>query len=573
MKLFDVFTKKAPNKVFCAIFLGALAGIAYSLLIPLVLKALQPSLGGLATESDQLELFGWQVSSAKFAIAFAILCALIFVTRSLSQVLLTRVALEVTTQMRKDMYDRIRKAPIVALEKVGSAKLIAALTTDVQRIVMGARVLPDLLTNGVTLLGMMIFLYYLNRDVFLFVAYCIVFGVVTYQLPMYVSRVYITKSRKHVDNLQEGIRGIINGAKELKLNRAKSDDYFDYALHQQESHILASDKIAQSVLRVAVNYGDILSFMVIGMISFVFVNYHQISSSELIGVVMVLLYIAGPVSVILNAIPQIAIAKVSVRKVNTLLETLPEEQFIEKISPLPEWQSIRFDDVSFRYLSVDDKPGFKVGPLSFEIRKGEVVFIVGGNGSGKSTLSKLMTLHYQATEGDIYFGDTKVTMESLASCREEVAAIYSDYHLFKRLFGLKVDPERITQLLRALDLNEKVKVVDNAFSTTSLSDGQRKRLALLVSVLEDKSLYLFDEWAADQDPEFKEIFYTEILPQLKSANKAVVVISHDDRYFKIADKVIRMEQGQLSILQPIATDSSPTTELKQLSGQLNAIIQ
>lgn len=412
MKLFDVFTKKAPNKVFCAIFLGALAGIAYSLLIPLVLKALQPSLGGLATESDQLELFGWQVSSAKFAIAFAILCALIFVTRSLSQVLLTRVALEVTTQMRKDMYDRIRKAPIVALEKVGSAKLIAALTTDVQRIVMGARVLPDLLTNGVTLLGMMIFLYYLNRDVFLFVGYCIVFGVVTYQLPMYVSRVYITKSRKHVDNLQEGIRGIINGAKELKLNRAKSDDYFDYALHQQESHILASDKIAQSVLRVAVNYGDILSFMVIGMISFVFVNYHQISSSELIGVVMVLLYIAGPVSVILNAIPQIAIAKVSVRKVNTLLETLPEEQFIEKISPLPEWQSIRFDDVSFRYLSVDDKPGFKVGPLSFEISKGEVVFIVGGNGSGKSTLSKLMTLHYQATEGDIYFGDTKVTMES-----------------------------------------------------------------------------------------------------------------------------------------------------------------
>lgn len=136
-----------------------------------------------------------------------------------------------------------------------------------------------------------------------------------------------------------------------------------------------------------------------------------------------------------------------------------------------------------------------------------------------------------------------------------------------------MDPERITQLLRALDLNEKVKVVDNAFSTTSLSDGQRKRLALLVSVLEDKSLYLFDEWAADQDPEFKEIFYTEILPQLKSANKAVVVISHDDRYFKIADKVIRMEQGQLSILQPIATDSSPTTELKQLSGQLNAIIQ
>ncbi|MBQ4844737.1 cyclic peptide export ABC transporter [Pseudoalteromonas sp. MMG005] len=566
MKLFDVFTKKAPNKVFIAILLGAVAGIAYSLLIPLVLKALEPTLGGLATDSDKLQVFGWVISSAKFAIAFCILCGLIFITRSLSQVLLTHIALEVTTEMRKDMYYRIRKAPIFSLEKVGSAKLIAALTTDVQRIVMGARVLPDLLTNGVTLLGMMIFLFYLNSDVFFFVAYCILFGVVTYQLPMYVSRIYITRSRKHVDHLQEGIRGIIQGAKELKLNKAKSDDYFDHALYQQERQILASDKIAQSVLRVAVNYGDILSFMVIGMISFVFVNYHQVSSSELIGVVMVLLYIAGPVSVILNSIPQIAIAKVSVRKVNALLNTLPEETCIEHVQAIDSWHQIRFDKVNFQYTAHDDSPGFKVGPLSFEIQKGEIVFIIGGNGSGKSTLSKLITLHYQPSEGDIYFGNTKVTEETLASCREELTAIYSDYHLFKRLFGLKVEPERIQLLLAALDLTDKVNVVDNAFSTTSLSDGQRKRLALLVSVLEDKHLYLFDEWAADQDPEFKNVFYTEILPQLKAENKAVVVISHDDRYFKVADKIIRMEQGLLSMQQPVTTVPSTSPELAELNG-------
>lgn len=565
MKLFDVFTKNAPNRVFIAILLGAVAGIAYSLLIPLVLKALEPSLGQLATDEDQVQLFGWVVSNAKFAIAFSILCGLIFVARSSSQVMLTQVALEVTTEMRKSMYQRIGKAPIAALESVGSAKLIASLTTDVQRIVMGARVLPDLLTNAVTLFGMMIFLYYLNADVFFFVAYCILFGVVTYQIPMYISRQYMTRSRSHVDDLQEGIRGIIQGAKELKLNKAKSKDYFEFALYQQESKILASDKVAQSVLRIAVNYGDILSFMVIGMISFVFVNYHQVSSSELIGVVMVLLYIAGPVSVILNSIPQLAIAKVSVRKVNALLNSLPEENATTALVALEPWQQIRFNNVSFQYGSPNEKGGFRVGPLNFVINKGEVVFIVGGNGSGKSTLSKLITLHYQSSDGEIYFGKTKVTEHTLSSCREEITAIYSDFHLFKRLFGLKVQAERVDTLLAALQLSDKVRVTDNEFSTTSLSDGQRKRLALLVSVLEDKQLYLFDEWAADQDPEFKAVFYTKILPQLKAENKAVVVISHDDRYFSVADRIIRMEQGLLSVHQAKQFVYSPSPELAELT--------
>jgi len=59
-------------------------------------------------------------------------------------------------------------------------------------------------------------------------------------------------------------------------------------------------------------------------------------------------------------------------------------------------------------------------------------------------------------------------------------------------------------------------------------------------------VYLFDEWAADQDPVFKKVFYTQLLPELKARGKAVLVISHDERYFGAADRVIRLDYGKLA---------------------------
>jgi ABC-type siderophore export system, fused ATPase and permease components len=100
-------------------------------------------------------------------------------------------------------------------------------------------------------------------------------------------------------------------------------------------------------------------------------------------------------------------------------------------------------------------------------------------------------------------------------------------------------------LLAALQLTQKVTLKEGKFSTLALSTGQRKRLALLVAWLEDRPFYLFDEWAADQDPAFREVFYHQLLPALTARGKAVVVITHDDRYFHLADRCLKLEWGQL----------------------------
>lgn len=557
MTLFDAFTRKAPNQVFLSIVLGALAGICYALLIPLVLNSVAPDGDRFASAGAELYTFlGFEVAQYRFAGAFLATCVFILLARSVSQIGLLRISMDVATDLRIRIYHRVSRAPLVELERMGAPKLIAALTTDVARIVMGARMLPDLLIAVVTLVGMLGFLLYMNAAVFWFVMGAIVFGVVSYQVPMFFGNRYFTRSRLVADELQESIRGLIQGAKELKLNARKRHAFFRDLLLANEQQILELDKRGFTIVRAAMNYGDLISFFVIGAITYIFINYHAVSNTELLGVIMALLYVTGPVTSILNYIPQIVVARVSLNKVNQILAELPEEDANEAERPALQWDSVRFEGVCYQHAARGDGEGFRLGPVDLELARGQIVFVVGGNGSGKSTLSKLITLHYLPQQGAVRFGDTLLDRDSLLACREQVSAIYTDYHLFDRLLGVGGIgmQERIDEYLALLQLQHKVSVKDGRFSTLALSDGQKKRLALLVAFLEDKALYLFDEWAADQDPVFKQVFYHRLLPELKARNKAIVVISHDDRYFHVADRIVVMEEGRVARTHTVSAE-------------------
>lgn len=547
MKLFSQFATHAPNRVFVSVVLGALSGICYALLIPLVLSAIRAEDPRLAQVAAPLPRFlGIEIAHAPFAVVFAAICLIILLARTLSQIMLTRIAIDVASGLRTRMYSRIANAPLPALERIGPARMIAVLTTDVPRIVLGARMMPDLLIDIVMLVGMLGFLLVLNTHVFLYVIGCIVFGVVTYQVPMLLGRRYFIRARTGFDGLQESIHGLIHGIKELKLNDAKRGAFFDEVIMKHETDVRTNEKAGHTVVRAASNYGDLLSFFVIGSIVFILVNYRTITSEDLIGVVMVLLYITGPIAIILNAIPQLSISRVSLKRFAALFEEIPAESLSAHQEVAREWSELSFEQVCYQHARKEGG-GFQVGPLDLTLRKGEITFIVGGNGSGKSTLSKLITLHYRPSAGRICFGGQEVTDASLGSLRQGIGAIYSDYYLFDRVLGQDdaTAAPQVQRLLAELRLEHKIEFRDGRFSTLSLSDGQRRRLALLVAVMEDKELYLFDEWAADQDPIFKAVFYHEILPALKQRNKVIVAISHDDRYFDVADQIITMEEGAI----------------------------
>lgn len=546
MKLFGLFTNKAPTKVFLSMLLGIVAGISYALLIPVVLVSIGSRIDQKAASSEMTRTFlTFEVSNYKFALLFLSICIFILICRTISHVLLTRVAIDATTELRIKTYRQIMNAPIAELEKMGSSKLLVAITADVTRIVFGATAVPNVLVNLVTITGMLGYLFLLSANVFWFTVGAIVFGVVTYQIPMFIGGRYFQRGRAKMDVLQEAIRGLIHGTKELKLSKVKRDRYFDEVLLASEYDVQSNSKTANTIVSLAANYGDLLSFFVIGVVAYIFVSYYAISTEALVGAIMSLLYLSGPVVAILFAMPTLSNAQVSYRNMKRVFDELSKEPASEEIKPLPEWDSIRFSNVTYRYEGSDHS--FELSPVDLEVPKGEITFIVGGNGSGKSTLCKLMALHYSPAAGDIYFGNVKIDAQTLNSARQYVSAIFTDYYLFDRLLGSlsEVDESLVNRYLTKLEIDRKVTVKDGKFSTLALSDGQKKRLALVVAFLEDRDVYLFDEWAADQDPIFKQVFYYNILPELKARNKAVVVITHDDRYFHIADQVLFMEEGKL----------------------------
>jgi putative ATP-binding cassette transporter len=244
-------------------------------------------------------------------------------------------------------------------------------------------------------------------------------------------------------------------------------------------------------------------------------------------------------------------AEVALKKVESLGLSL-EASAVEKEALLgqkasPEWRSIELAGVAHSYRRENTQGDFTLGPIDLNIKPGELVFLTGGNGSGKTTLAKLITGLYAPESGTIYLDGKAVTDESRDEYRQYFSMVFTDFFLFDTLLGLEsptID-EKAQGYLEKLELDHKITVRDGVLSSTDLSQGQRKRLALLTAYLEDRPIYVFDEWAADQDPVFKEVFYRHLLPELKAKGKTVLAITHDDRYYSLADRVVKLYYGKL----------------------------
>ena len=210
------------------------------------------------------------------------------------------------------------------------------------------------------------------------------------------------------------------------------------------------------------------------------------------------------------------------------------------------WQQLDLSPVTHAYRGESAEHSFTLGPIDLTFKSGELVFIVGGNGSGKSTLVKLITGLYTPETGQIQVDTQPITEQNREWYHQHFSVVFADFYLFEQLLGInKINLHQVQDYINLLQLEQKVQVKDGKLSTIALSQGQRKRLALLTAYLEDRPIYIFDEWASDQDPVFKEIFYTQLLVQLRNRGKTVLVISHDDRYFHLGDRIIKLDYGKI----------------------------
>ena len=297
------------------------------------------------------------------------------------------------------------------------------------------------------------------------------------------------------------------------------------------------------------SWGQLIFFFTLGFVIFLLPNLFPITPQTLSGYILTFTYLMLPMDNLITQLPVFSQAGIALSKIESLGLSLASRSELVKVPPRyrSSWHYLQLNGVTHTYRTEDETSNFILGPINLKFSPQEIVFIVGGNGSGKSTLAKLITGLYLPEAGDIIFDGEPITEENREWYRQHFSVVFSDFYLFEDLLGLEDSnlDNQAQRYLELLQLDHKVKVKHGKLSTTSLSQGQRKRLALLTAYLEDRPIYLFDEWAADQDPIFKEIFYCKLLPFLRDQGKTILVISHDDHYFHVADRMIKLDYGQV----------------------------
>jgi putative ATP-binding cassette transporter len=486
---------------------------------------------------------------------FVLVAAGVMVAQAGSQALFAHLGQTCLGRLRRDLAEAALRAPYRQLELVGRARVRSALSDDAVNIANFGVGLPIIVTNLVVVIGALGYLAWLSVGIFAVALALISLGSLGYHLSHRRVVAHLRRAGASQDRLYGDLEALLGGAKELKLNDAKARRFLERDLQGAIAAVGRERARGLALLSLSDGWGRFLFMFLIGMALFARLWAPDESVGVVTGYVIAFLYLMGPLEGVLSHLPYLNLARVAIGRIESVLRDLAPEPADPAIRLPAAPRSIALEAVTHGYFREREEDVFTLGPIDLALVPGEAIFIVGGNGSGKTTLAKLLTGLYAPESGRILVDGVPVEDRARHAYRQYFSAIFPDFQLFETLLEATDGAldERANAWLAKLHLDHKATVRNGAFSTRELSQGQRKRLALVAACVEDRPVMVFDEWAADQDPAFKEVFYRELIPELRARGKALVVITHDDRYFDLADCILKLEGGRVvETLRPAA---------------------
>jgi putative ATP-binding cassette transporter len=549
MRLIKLLLKQSRVLLVFAMLAGIAAGTTSSLVMALV--------------NESLDKLGHTPPSLPWT--FVGLALLSTSAKLGARLALMRLSTRTVKDLRLALCSQLLAAPLREVERNGRPALMATLTEDVARVAEALIAMPEQCANAAVAVACFSYLFWLSWPLAL--AYVGIFaaGIGTYRRVARRARPAMDRARASWDVLVEHYNGLIDGNKELKLHRARRDAFEREGMRPAAEAMMDHSWRWNWILAIANSQTQLIFFALVGTALFVAPHFEVFPPGVLSGFVLMSLFMGGPISSIVGSLPTFQQADVALKKIDSLGLSLAGAEHRDIVpgnavgAPARTFSRLEVSGLEYTYTVPDEEKPFVLGPIDLRIRAGETIFVVGGNGSGKSSFARILTGLYTQGAGQLLLDGTPVDDANRDDYRQHFSVVFSDYHLFRHLFGLGSEAfeGQAGEYLRQLELARKVAVVDGRLSTIDLSAGQRKRLALLTAYLEDRSIYLFDEWAADQDPAFKRVFYHRIVPELKARGKTVIVISHDNQYFDTADRVVRFADGRVVEDRVLVRDEVP----------------
>jgi putative ATP-binding cassette transporter len=536
MDLIAFLLRASRGVVVLSVLAGLAGGIAGVGLIALIRDE-------LARETARPAAMAW---------AFAGLCVAAGAARIAAQIAIIRLGQGAVANLGVHLVRRIILLPLRAFESIDTAALLAALTEDITIIANALVGLPHLCINVPIVIACLAYIGWLSPPVFACGVAFAALAIVAYVALTARGIRCMYRARERQDVVVGHFRTAIAGFRELKLHRGRRVAFLAESLEPDVARARAEMVGGLTDFAIADGWGQTAFFAFIGVLLFGVAGLAPITRPTLVSAVLVVLYLMTPLDVILTWVPALGRARASLRKIQALLPEIERQAESEPGRPaLPRQpesvKSVSLERATFTYSDAHEDRGFTLGPLDMTLRRGEIVILAGGNGSGKTTLVKLISGLYAPQQGILRLDGRGLHDEDREAYRQLVSVVFADGHLFPdfRGFGRDGLESRARDGLKDLGLADRVSVQGGSFSTTDLSQGQRRRLALLGALLEDRPILILDEWAANQDPAFKPFFYRSLLPELRAEGRAILVISHDEPHFDVADRVLRLQDGRL----------------------------
>jgi putative ATP-binding cassette transporter len=540
------FIKRAGGRnLRSMMWLTLAAGLANALLVICVNQV-----AATVARGDNPNFLEWVVFVSSF-----------FVTYQCNKIALLRanvVIEQLLKELRVRVTDKLRMSELGVVDGMGRSHLYGLISRETNHLSVTFPLLVDSFQQAILLVVSLGYLAYLSPLALFVFVFTVLLGIMGYRRINVDFRETLRSSFAHQARMLDTTGDVINGFKELRINTRRSDAAMD-------AYRIASASAEHAAVQAGEHWASLIllnSFVIyfmLGMVSFVLPQYVSGGGELVFQLIPTLLFCMGPMTKIVAQSPMFmqadeglkAIAEIE-RHLDAGGSVAPDEARAMSAA-YKDFRQIAYRGLTFSHGRAGDSP-FRVGPLNLTVKAGETLFLVGGNGSGKSTTLRLLTGLYAAETGVIEVDGMPVEGRSVAGLRELFSAVFADFHLFDRLYGVEhVPPAEVQRLIGEMGLSHKVTYEGGRFSQTSLSTGQRKRLALIAALLEDRPIYVFDEWSAEQDIHFRKHFYTKILADLKARGKTVIAVTHDERYWHVADRVVRLDLGSVLWDRPGAT--------------------
>ncbi len=536
MKLVSVIRREVPENLRSILVMNVLSAIAITTLLWTIGQASQD----VAAGKPRLQLLGM----------YGISILLLAVTHKYVLVTAAEDTERLVHRIRIRLFDSIRKADLTVIEALGRPALFRALSQDTQILSGSLPLLGIAVQQSIMLLFLGAYLAWMSPLAFAMAAAFAAIAILTRFRRTHALRQSMKKSAAAGSEVFGAMNDLLRGFKEIRMDPVK-------ATAAVKRHAAASETYRTENIGIKSRWGrnfamvEALLYLQIGIMVFAVplltTNLHLVVAQA----TTVVLFIVGPVGTLAYVTPMLSQAELALDHIDETEAKLASAETAEIAPtgdvPAKTLDSISLENATFSYRDTDGTPIFLVGPLSLKFKAGEIAFVTGGNGSGKSTMLRLLTGLLPLQAGRLALNGATVAPSELQAYRDRMSVIFSDFHLSRRLYGINsVDPERAQALLREFELAHKVQLSEGQFSTIDLSAGQRRRLAMVVTLLENKPIMVLDEWAADQDPHFRRYFYETLLPRLRGQGKIIICVTHDDRWFSVADRIFSMEEGTIT---------------------------